>query len=61
MFNEEELETETISGIYPTFRCATRIDEGSTIIIQDQSFEVQHVMHLEFGESLHILSAENDA
>ena len=61
LFNEEELETEQISGIYPTFRCATKFDENSTITIIGNDYTVEYVMRLEFGEFLHVLSIDNDS
>jgi len=61
LFNEEELETETISGIYPTFRCAVRIDENSSVRIDGSDYIVEYVMRLEFGEFLHALSIDDDA
>ena len=56
LFNNEELETEQISGVYPTFRCLTRIDEGSIIEIGGNQYGVEAILPLEFGESLHILT-----
>lgn len=56
LYNTEELETDAISGVYPTFRCKTRIDEGSTIVIDGINYNVESVLNLEFGEFLHVLS-----
>lgn len=62
LFNNEELDTEKISGVYATFRCRVRIDEGSVFEIRGDQYEVEDILDLEFGEFLHALTLQkNDA
>lgn len=60
IFSREEIDNEEMAGTFDTFRCARRIDEGTSITITEEDgsendYRVEAVMDLDFGEYLHLL------
>jgi hypothetical protein len=60
LFDDTLIEDEDRFGNYPTFRCLTRFDEGSDMMVTDSDgvetdYTIEAVQDMEFGEHLHVL------